>query len=77
MRSSRYNHFANAFFSILIARTITYVIYIRVEKTIDCCEKGPYKRCCARLLFRFSYKNQDRLSICSKTQGIYIGKLDA
>ena len=40
--------------------------------------KGPVQTVtCARLLFRFSDKNQDRLSICSKKQGIYIGKLDA
>ena len=32
---------------------------------------------CARLLFSVSDKNQDRLSIYNKKQGIYIGKLDA
>ena len=50
--------------------------YVRVKKTINFCEMGPFKSVsCCRFRFpnRCSDKNQDKLRVCSKKQGIYIG----
>ena len=60
-----------------LLRSITYVIY-NSEKDYKLLRKGLVQTISwARLLFRFSDKKQDRLSVCNKKQGIYIGKLDA
>ena len=49
--------------------------YKTVKKTIDCSKKGPIKLLSCH--FVVLTKNQDRLSVRSKKQGIYIGNLDA
>ena len=64
--------------------------YKTVKKTIEFCEKGPFKSVsCCRFPFqkkkkkkkkkkkRKIKKKQDRLRQCSKKQDIYIGKHDA
>ena len=49
-----------------------------VKKTIDSCKKRPVQSIrCSHFPFPCSGKNQDGFSVCSKKQGIYIGKLDA
>ena len=49
-----------------------------MKKTICCWKKGSFKLIsCCRFLCRCSDKNQDRPSVCSKKQGMHIGKPDA
>ena len=49
-----------------------------IEKDYRLLGKKPVQTVsCAHLLFRISDKNQDRPSVWSKKQGIYINKLDA
>ena len=56
---------------------LSYVIF-NSGKDYKLFWKGPVRTVsCSRLLFRISDKNQDRLSVCNKKQGICISKLDA
>ena len=50
--------------------------YETMKKTINCCEKGPFKsKCCCRFPFHCSDKNQDRCSYEARNKAFILANL--